>query len=285
MDLGLSNAGVQINQSLELDRTSCDTLQSNFNHKIRQMDIKDITVKEQLNSDILVGTYPCTKYSRIGNIHDNRSTVKFRTGDDLFLHFFRHIAISEPEMYIVENVIGMRQFPVVMEAMKELPNYYVNVLCPIDALTWLPQRRPRLILIGTRKPFTIDQPTNTTRITLKELLEPEPDIQSIPDYVHARLNGEYRDRPIICDPDDPTSHTGTLLANYGKDKSYQLVKDIRFPQGVRYYTPREYARLQGFPDWFQFKGSNTEIYKQIGNAVAVPVAQWIGLQALKYFNQ
>jgi DNA (cytosine-5)-methyltransferase 1 len=44
-----------------------------------------------------------------------------RTGDDLFLHFFRHVAIRRPELYVVENVPGMRKFPVVMEAMTKLP--------------------------------------------------------------------------------------------------------------------------------------------------------------------
>ena len=77
-----------------------------------------------------------------------------------FLHFFRHIAIEKPEMYIVENVPGMKKFKVVMEAMTKLPDYYVNVFCPVDASNWLPQKRKRLILIGTRKAFSISAPRN-----------------------------------------------------------------------------------------------------------------------------
>ena len=117
------------------------------------VDIKDKTVQEQPQSDIIVGTYPCTKYSAIADIHGTR------TGDDLFLHFFRHIAIEQPEMYVVENVPGMKKFKVVMEAMTKLPNYYVNIFCPLNASLWLPQRRKRLILIGTKKPFSIAAPT------------------------------------------------------------------------------------------------------------------------------
>ena len=130
MDCGIEQAGIDIVSSLELDPSACSTLRHNFQHKVYQMDIKDIRVKDQPYTPILIGTYPCTKYSPIADIHNHRhgKTGKYRTGDDLFLHFFRHIAISEPEMYIVENVPGMKKFPVVMEAMSELPDYYINIL-------------------------------------------------------------------------------------------------------------------------------------------------------------
>ena len=63
--------------------------------------MNDLILLEQPESDIIVRTYPCTKYSPIADIHGTR------TGDDLFLHFFRHFAIARPEMYIVENVPGL----------------------------------------------------------------------------------------------------------------------------------------------------------------------------------
>ena len=60
MDLGLMQAGINVVQSLEIDKTCIDTLRSNFNHAIISADIKDITVKSQTETDIIVGTYPCT---------------------------------------------------------------------------------------------------------------------------------------------------------------------------------------------------------------------------------
>ena len=156
MEIGLMQAGINIIQSLDLDTEATDCMKMNchyFSHVVLTADIKDKTVLEQPATDIIVGTYPCTKYSPIADIHGTR------TGDDLFLHFFRHIAIEQPEMYIVENVPGMKKFKVVMEAMTKLPDYYVNVFCPVDAANWLPQRRKRLILIGTKKPYTINAPT------------------------------------------------------------------------------------------------------------------------------
>ena len=172
MELGIMQAGINIIQSLDLDAdaTHCMKMNSHyFSHAILTADIKDKTVLEQPKTDIIIGTYPCTKYSPIADIHGTR------TGDDLFLHFFRHIAIERPEMYIVENVPGMKKFKVVMEAMTKLPDYYVNVFCPVDAANWLPQKRKRLILIGTRKQFSIASPKQiNNRLQLKDILRKKP---------------------------------------------------------------------------------------------------------------
>ncbi len=171
MEIGLMQAGIDIIQSLDLDIEATNCMNQNphyFSHPVLRADIKDKTVLEQPASDIIVGTYPCTKYSAIADIHGTR------TGDDLFLHFFRHIAIEQPEMYIVENVPGMKKFQVVMEAMTKLPDYYVNVFCPVNATNWLPQQRKRLILIGTKKSFSISAPNQiNNRPRLKDLLEKE----------------------------------------------------------------------------------------------------------------
>jgi DNA (cytosine-5)-methyltransferase 1 len=63
----------------------------------------------------------------------------------------------------------------------------------------------------------------------------------------------------------------------------RLVKDKNSKYGVRPFTIREYARLQGFPDDFNFKDEQNA-YKLIGNAVAIPMGLWVGKQAIKYFN-
>lgn len=277
MEIGLMQAGINMIQSVDLDKDATDCMEANphyFGHSILRKDVKDMTVLEQEKSNIIVGTYPCTKYSAIADIHGTR------TGDDLFLHFFRHIAIEQPEMYIVENVPGMKKFKVVMEAMTKLPDYYVNVFCPVDASNWLPQRRKRLILIGTRKPFTIHPPVvSNHKIKLKDIIEKDAEV-NIPDYVLSRINGKYRDLPIICDPSDINAHAPTCVAHYSKDQGTRLVKD---GNRIRPFTVREFARLQGFPDDFNFKNELLS-FKLIGNAVAVPMGKWIGEQAMKYFN-
>ena len=280
MEIGLMQAGIHLMQSLDLDPEATACMMANkhyFNHPVLTADIKDKTVQEQPPTDIIVGTYPCTKYSPIADIHGTR------TGDDLFLHFFRHIAIEQPEMYIVENVPGMKKFKVVMEAMTQLPNYYVQVFCPVDAAIWLPQRRKRLILIGTKKRFAIQEPNATrNRISLRDILEHNPEVE-MPSYVLSRINGRYRDLPIVVDPSLPHALAPTCVAHYAKDLGTRLVKDKAAPHGMRPFTVREYARLQGFPDDFHFDNKRSS-YRLIGNAVPVQMGEWVGKEAMKYFN-
>jgi DNA (cytosine-5)-methyltransferase 1 len=276
MDYGFQLGGLAIQQSFEIDRTCSDTLRANFAHDVVQCDITQKCVADEMPCDVMVATYPCTRYSAISDCSGTR------TGDDLFLHFFRHIALRRPEVYVVENVPGMRKFPVVMEAMTRLPDYYVTVVCPVKSSTWLPQVRNRLIIIGSRKTFSWRLPEAGRRVTLTDILEDDPQVE-IPAYVVSRLNGAYRSRPIVSDP-TRGDLAPTCLAHYAKDVSTRLVVDRRFPNGVRPYTVREYARLQGVPDTFTFCGSTRDAYRQIGNGVSVPVGEWIGREVSRYFN-
>lgn len=274
MDLGIQEAGIEILESFEIDKKCCNTLRKNFSHKVNEADITQITVLDQQDADVYVGTFLCTKYSTAADINGTR------TGDDLFLHFFRHIALAQPEMYVVENVPGMLKFKVVMEALTKLPDYYVRIECPVNANMWLPQERKRLILIGSKKPFNNLSYPESTPLRLKDIVEKDLNVD-IPQYVLNRINGKYRDKPIVSDPDN-NDLAPTCVAHYSKDKGTRLIKD---GNRIRPYTVREYARLQGFPDWFEFCETDNDAYRQIGNAVAVPMGRWIGEQIVKYFEQ
>ena len=276
MDVGLLQAGLVINQAFELDADACKTYRANIGNHVKECDITKEMVLEQDDCHGMVFTYPCTKYSTISDIHGAR------TGDELFLHALRHLAIARPEFYVVENVPGMKAFPIVMEAMTKMPDYYVQVFCPIKSETWLPQKRSRLIIIGTKRPFTVRPPENTKPITLAEILEDEPQI-TIPSAVASRMSGKYRDLPIISDP-SKGDIAPTCVAHYAKDKSTRLVVDKCFPLGVRPYSKREYARLQGVPDSFIFPVSDTAAYRQIGNGVSVTVGNWIGTEMMRYMH-
>jgi len=276
-DIGLINAGIEINQAFELDAEACKTYQHNIGEHVERVDLTQKLVLDQSSCDGMVFTYPCTKYSPIADIHGTRN------GDDLFLHSLRHLAVARPEFYIVENVPGMKAFPVVMEAMTKMPDYYVQIFCPLKACLWLPQRRDRIIIVATKKAFLIRPPENSKRVKLKHVLETYPDV-TLPDAIVARMEGRYRDKPIISDPanDDIAP---TCVAHYAKDKSTRLVKDKRFPLGVRPYSVREWARLQGLPDSFTFPVSNTSAYKQIGNGVPVPFGEWVGKEMIRYMKK
>lgn len=280
MDIGLMQAGLQIIQSVDLDKRAVTAMQMNpqyFSHKIIWEDVKEMTVLDQPKSDLHIFTYPCKKYSLIGEIHG------VRTGDELYAHALRHVAIEQPEGFVAENVPGMKMFRVVMEAMTKLPGYYVKVFCPIDTSWWLPQYRERLIIIATKKPFHISAPNKAKKIpTIKSLLEKDVDIR-INDSVIARLNGEYRDKPIIVDAEDKNAIAPTCVAHYSKDMGTRLVTDRNYEFGVRPFTAREYGRLQGLPDDYILPEQNFA-YEMIGNGVSVVVGRWIGKQLMRYFN-
>jgi len=277
MDAGLQQAGININAAYELDKDACKTYAHNFGDHIKHCDISEQLVMEQDSCDGMVFTYPCTKYSTIADIS------KTRSGDELFLHALRHLAIASPDFYVVENVPGMRAFPVVMEAMTQLPSYYITVFCPVRTEHWLPQRRNRLIIIGTKRPFSVRQPDIKHLVKLSDIIEKDPDV-TLPSAIKARMQGQYRDLPIISNP-EKGDIAPCCVAHYAKDKSTRLLADKRFPMGVRPYSVREYARLQGLPDSFEFPVSDTSAYRQIGNGVSVPVGKWIGDEMTRYMNQ
>lgn len=281
MDIGLKQAGIKVQQSLDIDPEATEVMKMNkhfFDHEILTEDISKKLVKPQPDCDVMVFTYPCTKYSTIADIHEQR------TGDELYLHALRHFALKRPEAFIAENVPGMKKFPVVMEAMTAMPDYYTTVICPVNTTCWLPQDRKRLIIIGTKKPFFITPPTEiSNRPRIKDILERNPEPYDIPPYVITRLKGGYRDKPIIVDPDQPGAVAPCCVAHYSKDQGTRMVKDRKAKHGVRPFTIREYARLQGVPDDYKFPDKRSS-FKIIGNGVPVPMARWVGLQLMSYFN-
>jgi DNA (cytosine-5)-methyltransferase 1 len=140
-----------------------------------------------------------------------------------------------------------------------------------------------LILIGARKPFSIEPPKQINNgPRLKDILETNPEVET-PDYVVSKIKGKYRDLPIIVDPEEPSTVAPTCVAHYAKDLGTRLVKDKTSKHGVRPFSIREYARLQGFSDDFYFENKRSS-YKLIGNAVPVQMGEWVGLQAMRYFN-
>lgn len=276
MEQGLQQAGIEIQQSFEMDPVRVATQRLNFKHEVVQCDLRGKLVRDEKPCDVRLATFPCQRYSSAADVHGTRN------GDDLFLHFFRHQAIKPSEVYVVENVPGMRKFPVVMEAMTQLPGYYVHVACPVDSSIWLPQRRPRLFIFASRRPFAWRAPVAGRRVRLAEIIERDAEV-AVPAYVLKRLRGGYRDLPIVSDParDDLAP---LCVAHYGRDRSTRLVTDRRYKHGVRPYTVREYARLQGVPDSFQFAGSDREAYEAIGDGVSVPAGEWIGRELQRYFG-
>lgn len=292
MSLGFQLASDQYKTviSNEIEKTAVKTAMLNYQHEIIQKDIREISTDALGQCNVILGTFPCQEYSKASHIHkkgreDNwKQAYHWASIRDLFLHYFRFIAIVQPEVYIWENSPEVRKFPIVMETFRKLPPYHYYEL-ELDTLDFrLPQRRKRLFVIGFKKPYNMPDPTDfqiyARQLTIKDIKEPEP-IFTIPDYVKSRINGSYRDLPSIKKDDDIGN---TCVAHYARDKGTTLLTDPRGYKGLRPYSVREYARLMGIPDTFHFANKETTNFKHIGNAVSPLVARGIAKAVLPYFT-
>jgi len=302
LEYGFRLAGHDVVVSNEVDPTICSTLRKNFDQEVLETSIHRLSI-EKLRKDFgqiecVVGGFPCPIYSRAADIHSTRVGVRSsnpyatyaRLGGDLFLHFWRAVAILQPDVFVVENVPGLLGASIVRETFRNTPcnrnnlgYYYTLYEGILNARDFgLPQERKRYFFVGTVKQadpmsqeevhslfMEIGKVMTKRLLVVNDILEADPDI-AMPAYGWRRYYGQTcRDRPIVTEA-GPDAVAPTCVAHYAKDRSTRLVK---VDGKVRPYTTLEYARLQGIPDNVELQGSTSYRYIQSGNAVAVPVAK------------
>jgi DNA (cytosine-5)-methyltransferase 1 len=274
----------------EIENTAVKTAKLNYDHEIIQNDIRNISIDRYKACDIIMGTFPCQEYSKAANIHKKGRESNYKQAfhwasiRDLFLHFFRFIAIIQPDVYLWENSPEVRNFPIVMETFRKLPPYTYYEL-ELDTFDFnLPQKRKRLFVVGFKKSYTMPSPLNyqyySKQLTIKDIKEDVVNI-NIPEYVKSRINGKYRDLPSIKSDDDIGN---TCVAHYSRDRGTTLIKDANGYKGLRPFTVREYSRLMGIPDTFQFANGETTNYRHIGNGVSPIVVRSLAKAIQPYFS-
>ncbi|MFW5438894.1 DNA cytosine methyltransferase [Paenibacillus apiarius] len=295
MALGLQRASrqFQVRISNEIDPQAIKTARANHNHEIIEDDIRNISFEKYLEfrDGIICGTFPCQEYSIASHIHKAgrdsnwKQAYHYASIRDLFLHFFRFIALVQPEVYMWENSPEVRNYPIVMESFRKLPpyHYYEYVLDTKDF--GLPQRRKRLFVIGFKRSFTPKTPDFNPfgrQLTIKDIREENPFI-TIPDYVKKRIDGGYRDLPSVKRDDDISN---TCVAHYARDRGTTMIyarPGEENYKGLRPFTNREYARLMGISDDFIFPNAVTTNFKHIGNSVSPVVVEALGRIIEPYF--
>lgn len=236
--------------------------------------------------DVLAGGFPCQPFSHAGvsarNAVGKEHGFKCETQGTLFFDIMRIASIKRPKVLFLENVSnierhdGGRTFSIIKESIEELGyNFKYQV---IDSSTLVPQRRRRCYMVCFRRDLNIDflyPDFGGEPLPLSIILDPDPDPSfTISDKLwagHIRRTQRNIDRGTgftahTANLDKPSN---TLVARYGKDG-----KECLIPQGdanPRLLTPRECARLQGYPEKFIIAESRTPAYRQFGNSVAVPV--------------
>lgn len=289
MSMGFMQAGYDVQIANEIDKTAIKTASINYKHKILQSDIRDISCEEYKGLNVFVGTFPCVEYTRAANIHKKGRETNWKQAyhwaivRDLFLHYMRFIALNQPDVWLFENSPDIRKFPIVIETFRKLPPYDVHEFV-LDTLDFnLPQKRKRLFLAAFKKPYNMPSPllfqSFDRQLTIKDIKEKEPQIH-IPDFVKSRIDGAYRDLPSVKGDYDLGN---TCVAHYARDCGTTLIKDSRGYKGLRPFTVREYARLMGIPDSFEFANERTTNFKHIGNSVSPVITRALAEGIKGYF--
>jgi DNA (cytosine-5)-methyltransferase 1 len=266
--------------SSEIDKFACQTYFENFN-ETPSGDITKIDTADIPDFDILLAGFPCQPFSQAGKqlgFADTRGTM--------FFEIERILKDKRPAAFLLENVKALethdhgRTLQTIISRLRNL-GYSVSYRIYSAKDFGVPQNRERIYITGyySQPPFDFPDP-EYQETKLADILETEvPEKYTLSDKLWSgtvRRKEEHRKKGngfgySLFNPDAP--YVNTLTARYYKDGSEILIKqDGRNPRKL---TPRECARLQGFPDTFKIPVSDTQAYKQFGNSVAVPVIRAI----------
>lgn len=286
--LGFESQGGECVYSSEWDKYAQDTYEANFNER-PDGDITEISPKDIPNHDILLGGFPCQAFSICGvqkGFSDTRGT--------LFFNIEQILKEKKPYAFMLENVKNLKShdngktFKIIVEHLENL-GYFVHhtILNSLDF--GVPQKRERTIIVGFKEniSFSFPKPLGATP-KLDDILEDDKDI----DKKYFVSDAIRKKRMEKVKPNYPTpsiwheNKSGNISAlkyscalRAGASYNYLVVNGIRRP------TSRELLRLQGFPDTFKIVVPYTQLRKQAGNSVSVPVIKAVAEQMIKSINE
>jgi DNA (cytosine-5)-methyltransferase 1 len=317
--IGMEKAGLKCVALNEIDKWACETLRTNRpNWNVLEGDIKQFHFSEYHNKvDVVTGGFPCQAFSYAGKklgLADARGT--------LFYEFARAVKEVNPPICIGENVRGLlnhdngKTLQGMISILDEI-GYNVVPVQVLKAINFkVPQKRERLILVGVRKDIEVkyEYPKPYKKIyNLKDALK-KGDLFDcdVPNsggskYPKSKVDvlklvpqkGYWRDLPIEIQKE---FMGGSFYLGGGKTgiarrigwdepcltltcSPAQKQTERCHPEETRPFTVREYARIQTFPDEWQFSGSIAQQYKQIGNAVPVNLGKEVGYSIIHFLNK
>lgn len=279
--------------SSEYNHFAQKTYEANFG-EVPFGDITKINEKEIPDHDILIAGFPCQPFSIAGvskkNALGRSHGFKDKTQGTLFFDLARILYEKKPKAFLLENVKNLlshdsgKTFRVISDTLKEL-NYsiYFKVL---DGKYYVPQHRERIVIVG----FSNEHFQGNEKFSFPEMPEPDHRIMDIlekkpdnkytlTDHLWEYLIGysekhKAKGNGFGYGMTDLNGISRTMSARYYKDGA-----EILIPQkgkNPRRLTPRECARLQGYPDSFIIPVSDTQAYRQFGNSVVVPLMKSVG---------
>lgn len=294
--IAFENAGagcVKCVFSSEWDEKAQDTYEANFGER-PDGDITKINAEDIPDHDILTAGFPCQPFSIAGvsknNALGNEHGFGHATQGTLFFDVARIIDVKRPRAFLLENVKNLKShdkgntFKVICHTLEKELGYCVYSKV-IDARTLVPQHRERIYIVGFREPTNFEFPDlPDLSPKFKDILDSDvPGKYTLSDHLWAYLQNyaaKHKEKGNgfgygIANMDGVSR---TLSARYYKDGSEILI--AQNGANPRRLTPRECARLMGYPENFKIVVSDTRAYKQFGNSVVIPVVQQVALQIL-----
>jgi DNA (cytosine-5)-methyltransferase 1 len=284
--------------SSDYDKFSQQTYETNFGERPHG-DINGVEVSDIPAHDILCGGFPCQPFS-IAGVSKKISLGRTHGFDDvkqgnLFFAIADILDHHRPAAFVLENVKNLmshdkgKTFRIIHETLTKTLGYTVYHQV-IDGKSVVPQHRERIFLVGFREPRNFEFPEFPAEgPKLGTILEAKPDPKyTLSDHLWGYLQayaakhraaGNGFGFGLVTKNDT----TRTLSARYHKDGSEILVAQ-KAGENPRRLTPRECARLMGYPDTYKIVVSDTQAYRQFGNSVVVPVVERIAAAVIQTLN-
>ena len=289
MRVAFESAGGHCVYSNEWNKYSQQTYFANFG-ELPDGDITKVDASSIPDHDILIAGFPCQPFS-IAGVSKKQSLGRAtgfedKTQGTLFFDICRILKEKRPKAFLLENVKNLcshdrgRTFKVITESLHELD--YEIFPQVIDGQNYVPQHRERILIVGFNRKlygseidFSFDLTPVEPKPVMKDILEVDVNERyTLSDKLWNYLQNYAAKHKAAGNGfgygiADPNGVARTLSARYYKDGSEILI--AQKGKNPRRLTPRECARLQGFPESFKIPVSDTQAYKQFGNSVVVPL--------------
>ena len=277
--LGFEAAGGNCVFSSEWDRDAQRTYFANF-AEIPYGDITSEEVKAHIPKfDVLTGGFPCQPFSSIGK----RQGFKHKTQGNLFYHIVEILENKKPTAFLLENVPGLKThdggdtYKTVRKILDQIGyEVFDDVL---NASNFgVPQQRKRIYFVGFKRSafkkaieFNLPQSNGKRDVYINKFLESNVENHSISKHLQKGYLYKLDDgRPVVVDKDSRI-HVKTLVSTYHKIQRLTGTFVADGPTGMRLFTANECKAIMGFPKNFIIPVSRTQMYRQMGNSVVVPV--------------
>ena len=297
MRLAFERAGGRCVYTSEWNKFAAQTYEANFGDR-PMGDVTKIDASEIPKHDVLVAGFPCQPFS-IAGVSKKRSLnmpdgFNDETQGTLFFDVARIIQRNRPTAFLLENVKNLKShdggntFRVITETLRGL-GYHIHHKV-VDARTLVPQHRERIFIVGFYKQTDFQFPEMPDihpkfRNILNRCV---PNRYTLSDGTWEALrrhaeNSKKKGNGFGYGIADRDGISRTLSARYYKDGSEILVEQRN--KNPRMLTPRECARLMGFPDDFLIPVSDNQAYRQFGNSVVPAVVEEIAKEIIRHINQ